>query len=100
MFLSVYGVDTVCTIFHRIYLKQNIFKAHRMHFYQILTNEKHLSHQLVSFLYAAIQLLITSAVIAVHFHFSHLEIPAAITIIIILSLVYLLKFKENIKIIN
>src|SRR5690554_4990126 len=35
-FLMVYGVDTVCTILHRIYLKQDIMEAHRLHFYQIL----------------------------------------------------------------
>src|SRR5690554_382178 len=39
-FLMVYGVDAVMTILHRIYLKQNIMEAHRLHFYQILANEK------------------------------------------------------------
>jgi hypothetical protein len=93
MFLAVYGTDSILTIFHRIYLKHNIFKAHRLHLYQILTNEKQLSHQLVSFLYAAIQLLISSAIITFHLHFPHLEIAAAIVIIIILFFTYLLKFK-------
>ncbi|MDR2853789.1 MAG: glycosyltransferase family 4 protein, partial [Prevotellaceae bacterium] len=48
MFLAVYGADTILTIIHRIYLKQNIFEAHRLHFYQILANEKHLPHRLVA----------------------------------------------------
>lgn len=39
-FLVVYGVDSVCTILHRVYLKQNITEAHRVHFYQILANEQ------------------------------------------------------------
>jgi UDP-N-acetylmuramyl pentapeptide phosphotransferase/UDP-N-acetylglucosamine-1-phosphate transferase len=34
-FLAVYGVDTVMTILHRIYLRQNILEPHRLHFYQI-----------------------------------------------------------------
>jgi UDP-N-acetylmuramyl pentapeptide phosphotransferase/UDP-N-acetylglucosamine-1-phosphate transferase len=34
-FMLVYGVDSVLTILHRLYLRQNIFKAHRLHFYQI-----------------------------------------------------------------
>src|SRR5205823_1126030 len=38
LFLSVYGVDAVLTIMHRLMLKQNIFQAHRLHFYQILAN--------------------------------------------------------------
>jgi predicted solute-binding protein len=54
MFLAVYGVDTTATILHRLYLKQNIFKVYRMHFYQILVNEKGLSHQFVSSLFAAV----------------------------------------------
>ncbi|GHT76670.1 UDP-GlcNAc--UDP-phosphate GlcNAc-1-phosphate transferase [Bacteroidia bacterium] len=93
LFLVVYGVDSTLTILHRIYLKQNIFKAHRMHFYQILANEKHLLHPFVSSLYAVAQLLICSIIIPIHFQFPHLEIIAAISILLVLSLVYLLKFK-------
>ncbi|MDR2384154.1 MAG: UDP-GlcNAc--UDP-phosphate GlcNAc-1-phosphate transferase, partial [Tannerella sp.] len=55
IFLSVYGVDTVFTILDRIRLRQNIFEAHRLHFYQILSNEKGVSHLKVSFLYAFVQ---------------------------------------------
>jgi UDP-N-acetylmuramyl pentapeptide phosphotransferase/UDP-N-acetylglucosamine-1-phosphate transferase len=93
MFLAVYGVDSTLTILHRLYLRQNIFKAHRMHFYQILANEKHLSHQFVSSLYAVTQLLICGVIFTIHFRFPHLEIVAAIVILLILSMIYLLKFK-------
>lgn len=58
LFLSVYGVDTVLTILHRLLLKQNIFKAHRLHFYQILANERKLPHLVVSSVYAILQALI------------------------------------------
>ena len=58
LFLAVYGTDSVCTILHRIYLKQNIFKPHRMHFYQILTNERKISHLTVSVFYALAQLIV------------------------------------------
>jgi UDP-N-acetylmuramyl pentapeptide phosphotransferase/UDP-N-acetylglucosamine-1-phosphate transferase len=92
-FLAVYGVDTVGTVLHRIYLKQNIFKAHRLHFYQILSNEKGISHLKVSSLYAIVQLLICGLIIAVHFIFPEYEIAVAIVIFLVLSLVYLLKFK-------
>lgn len=58
LLLSVYGADTISTILHRLYLKQNIFDAHRMHFYQILANERNIDHRVVSFIYAAIQLIV------------------------------------------
>src|SRR5690606_249734 len=58
LFLAVYGVDTILTIIHRLFLKQNIFEAHRLHFYQILANEQKVSHLLVSSIYGAVQLLI------------------------------------------
>jgi UDP-N-acetylmuramyl pentapeptide phosphotransferase/UDP-N-acetylglucosamine-1-phosphate transferase len=93
LFLAVYGVDTVCTILHRIYLRQNIFEAHRLHFYQILSNEKRISHLKVSSLYAFVQLLIC-ALIIYSYHLD--EIRAWITgwvLIAILSFIYLFKFK-------
>jgi|SRR6185312_13353789 len=58
LFLSVYGVDSIFTIIHRLMLKQNIFKAHRLHFYQLLANERKISHLLISLGYALTQLLI------------------------------------------
>ena len=65
LFLAVYGVDTVATILHRIYLKQNIFEPHRLHFYQILSNEYRMSHLTVSVLYATVQLIVCVATIYV-----------------------------------
>ena len=62
-FLLVYGVDSVCTILHRIYLKQNIIEAHRLHFYQILANECRMPHRLVSSVYAAAQLVCSALII-------------------------------------
>jgi len=64
LFLTVYGVDSVCTILHRLYLRQNIFKAHRMHFYQVLTNERRVSHLIVSTGFAVVQLLICLVIIS------------------------------------
>src|SRR5690606_11678532 len=39
LFLVVYGVDSIWTIVRRLYLKENIFEAHRSHLYQYLGNE-------------------------------------------------------------
>ncbi len=63
LFLAVYGVDAVCTILHRLYLKQNIFEAHRLHLYQILSNEYKIQHRLVSLIYALVQTGISVLVI-------------------------------------
>lgn len=63
LFLSVYGVDTILTIIHRLSLRQNIFKAHRLHFYQILANERKIPHLVVTSLYAVAQLLVNFFVI-------------------------------------
>lgn len=63
LFLAVYGIDSILTIIHRMLLKQNIFFAHRMHFYQILVNEQNMSHLTVSILYALMQLLIIVLII-------------------------------------
>jgi UDP-N-acetylmuramyl pentapeptide phosphotransferase/UDP-N-acetylglucosamine-1-phosphate transferase len=63
LFLSVYGVDAILTIVHRLLLKQNIFKAHRLHFYQLLANERKVPHRLVAGGYAIAQLLINAFII-------------------------------------
>lgn len=63
LFLAVYGVDAVLTIVHRILLKENIFKAHRRHLYQYLSNEIKWPHLAVSTMYALIQALISGWVL-------------------------------------
>jgi UDP-N-acetylmuramyl pentapeptide phosphotransferase/UDP-N-acetylglucosamine-1-phosphate transferase len=59
IFLLVYGVDGVLTIFHRIMLHENLGQAHRKHAYQLMANELGMSHVVVSLLYMAIQLVIS-----------------------------------------
>lgn len=58
LFVGVYGVDAVLTILHRILLKENIFKAHRKHAYQLMANELKIPHLIVSLFYALLQSLI------------------------------------------
>ncbi|MDB5111721.1 MAG: UDP-GlcNAc--UDP-phosphate GlcNAc-phosphate transferase [Mucilaginibacter sp.] len=55
LLLLVYGLDTTTTIFFRGLRKENIFEAHRSHFYQFLVNEKKQSHLLVAGLYMLLQ---------------------------------------------
>ncbi|GAA3736284.1 glycosyltransferase family 4 protein [Flavobacterium ginsengisoli] len=99
LFLAVYGVDAVCTILHRLYLKQNIFEAHRLHLYQILSNEYKIQHRLVSLYYALAQIVVSILVVSLYQKISDYILFAII--IVPLLLVYSLKFylinKSNLK---
>lgn len=90
LFLAVYGVDAVCTIMHRLYLRQNIFEAHRLHFYQILSNEYKLPHRIVSVFYAVLQLIVSYLVVTLFNKMAVVTIFASILIPLIA--LYLLKF--------
>jgi len=58
LLLLAYGLDAVFTIIFRVLRKENIFEAHRSHFYQYLSNEKRWPHLAVVALYLIVQLLI------------------------------------------
>ena len=90
LFLAVYGVDAVCTIIHRLYLKQNIFEAHRLHLYQVLSNEYKIQHRLVALYYALVQIAVSALVI---FLYQKLDAIVLFAIVIVpLLLIYTLKF--------
>lgn len=99
LFLVIYGVDAICTILHRLYLKQNIFEAHRLHFYQILSNEYKMQHRLVSLYYALIQIAISALVISLYQKVNDLILFGLV--IIPLLFVYSIKFyllsKNNLR---
>lgn len=99
LFLAVYGADALCTIVHRLYLKQNIFEAHRLHLYQILSNEYKIQHRLVAMYYAIAQILVSAVVIMCY---KHIEDAILILMVICpLTLLYMVKFyllnKMNVK---
>lgn len=85
LFLTVYGVDAVLTIIHRLFLKQNIFEAHRLHFYQILANEQKYSHLLISSIYGLVQVVIIVLVL----NNSYGVLPLFLICIVPLALVYI-----------
>lgn len=65
IFLVVYGVDSTLTICHRLMLRENIFKAHRKHMYQLMANELHMPHIAVATIYMLLQLAISLGAIYV-----------------------------------
>jgi UDP-N-acetylmuramyl pentapeptide phosphotransferase/UDP-N-acetylglucosamine-1-phosphate transferase len=87
LFLSVYGIDAVITIFTRIKKKENILQPHRSHLYQYLANELGYSHILVSFMYAFVQLLINVELIYLDSKGS-LTFPVVISFLLFQILVY------------
>jgi UDP-N-acetylmuramyl pentapeptide phosphotransferase/UDP-N-acetylglucosamine-1-phosphate transferase len=99
LFLAVYGVDAICTIIHRLYLKQNIFEAHRLHLYQVLSNEYKIPHRLVAAYYAITQVAVSASVICLYQKVQ--DIILFVIVIAPLLLIYTLKFyllnKNNLK---
>ena len=102
LFLAVYGVDAVCTILHRLYLKENIFEAHRLHFYQILSNEYKIQHRLVAAYYGVVQIVISVLVVVLYQKI--LDTMLFLALIVPLLLLYTLKFyllkKRNLKLLD
>lgn len=90
LFFAVYGADGVCTILHRLYLKQNIFEAHRLHLYQILSNEYQIQHRLVALYYALTQIVVSILVVFLYQKIQDLLIFAVVCIPLLLA--YTLKF--------
>jgi UDP-GlcNAc:undecaprenyl-phosphate GlcNAc-1-phosphate transferase len=56
--LLFYGLDTVSTIIFRLIRRENIFEAHRSHFYQYLANVIGWQHLWISTLYMIVQLMV------------------------------------------
>ena len=63
LFLGVYGVDSILTIIHRLILKENIFKAHRFHLFQVLVHTLKIPHLFMSSIYMVIQSVICCIII-------------------------------------
>ena len=88
--IAVYGADTTCTILHRLYLKQKISEAHRLHFYQILCNEYKLDHRLVAIIYALVQVAISCIVFCFYSKYSDFLLISVI--FALLTALYSIKF--------
>jgi UDP-N-acetylmuramyl pentapeptide phosphotransferase/UDP-N-acetylglucosamine-1-phosphate transferase len=90
LLLLVYGIDTAFTVLFRKIRGENIFEAHRNHFYQYLSNQLKFSHIFVSCLYIAVQLLINFLLIK----FADDPLLASIGLLVSCVVVYLLlRFK-------
>ncbi len=70
LFLGIYGTDSVLTILHRIWNRENIFEAHRKHLYQLMANELKLPHLVIATSYALVQFAIC---ILIYFNATHIS---------------------------
>jgi UDP-N-acetylmuramyl pentapeptide phosphotransferase/UDP-N-acetylglucosamine-1-phosphate transferase len=59
----VFGMDSVITILYRIRRGENIFRPHRTHLYQYMSNELKVSHRVISVVYGIVQLAVNLIVI-------------------------------------
>ena len=90
--VSVYLIDGIFTIFARIRRRENIFKAHRSHFYQYLANEKSYNHLIVSALYAFTQLLVNIVLILEVGH-SPVCIILTLFLLFVIYIIFRLRFE-------
>jgi UDP-N-acetylmuramyl pentapeptide phosphotransferase/UDP-N-acetylglucosamine-1-phosphate transferase len=63
LLLAIYATDSVLTIVHRLILKQNIFKAHRLHLYQVIISGTGMRHLTMTFIYMIAQAVISGVII-------------------------------------
>lgn len=97
LFLLIYGLDSVWTIIRRLYLRENIFEAHRSHLYQYLGNEAKVNKLLISVSYAVIQFLVGLVIIRLTTYSVQIQVGFSILLILFLSAIYLSLKKRVLK---
>lgn len=103
LLLAVYGVDSVATIVLRILRNENIFKAHRLHLYQKLANEKKFLHLKVTTWYFTVQLLINLIVVLCYDYSINFQIVVSLSILLVITFFYMVlrwSYIKDVKFIN
>tara|TARA_Y100000782_G_scaffold115406_1_gene158000 strand:+ start:2077 stop:3141 length:1065 start_codon:yes stop_codon:yes gene_type:complete len=88
LFLGVYGVDSVLTILHRIYKRENIFQAHRSHLYQIMVHSGRKSHLKVAGIYAGSQAVVNVMVFSIYDKPALFQFAYSAGILVVLAVLY------------
>jgi hypothetical protein len=95
--LAVYGTDSVLTIIHRLRLRQNIFKAHKLHLYQVIISVKKVPHLIMTVVYMIIQVTINGVVIYYLNVSQQLEYVIGVIILAVLVIAYLVIKRKMFK---
>lgn len=90
-FLTLYGLDTIYTILYRLTLKQNIFKAHKLHFFQILVYKYNFSHLMVATTYAVLQITLNISIVNYSAEYFIFYLP----ILVLLGFMHWLRKRKN-----
>jgi len=94
LLLALYGIDTVYTIIERLWQRQNIFKAHRMHLFQVAISRTGMPHLRMAGIYMIGQLLINIIILIIINYPWPVQWPWIVAILITLSTSYIgLKLK-------
>lgn len=93
--LLFYGLDTVSTIIFRLIRRENIFEAHRSHFYQYLANVNGWPHLRVSALYMVVQLLVNLLIILCDWNFDGFLIFILVSGIVFVGLRFVVEGRRN-----
>lgn len=93
--LLFYGLDAVSTIVFRLIRKENIFEAHRSHFYQYLANVKAWPHLRVSALYMVLQLIVNVLIISSDWNSAAFLIFILVSGIVFVGLRFVVEGKSN-----
>lgn len=93
--LLFYGLDTVSTIIFRLIRRENIFEAHRSHFYQYLVNVKGWPHLGVSILYMVVQLFVNVMIITSDWNAGAYWIFFVVSGLVFVGLRFVIEGKRN-----
>jgi len=88
LLFAVYGVDSIMTIVYRLSKKENIFKAHRSHLYQLMANERKMPHLVVSVIYFIMQMVVNIILIAIMGLSFSTQCLIGVGVIVLLSAIY------------
>jgi UDP-GlcNAc:undecaprenyl-phosphate/decaprenyl-phosphate GlcNAc-1-phosphate transferase len=97
LILAVYGVDSVVTILLRIIKRENIFKAHNSHFFQVLARNMKLPHLHVSGIYISLQIVINLILMTMNSFTLKWQWLVSISILLTLCVLYLILKQKYLK---
>ncbi|GGG80184.1 UDP-GlcNAc--UDP-phosphate GlcNAc-1-phosphate transferase [Parapedobacter pyrenivorans] len=89
LFFAVYGVDTVLTIIHRLFRRENIFKAHRSHLYQYLANEGKGNRLVIAACYGVLQVGIGLLTLATTAESSGTQIRVVLCVLFLMAALHI-----------
>lgn len=91
---GIYGIDSILTIIHRLMLKENIFKPHRKHAYQLMANELKIPHVNVTMIYMLLQALLIGGYIYFKVRLPEYRFHYFFIVLSFLGIIYIL-FKKK-----